>query len=96
MENHPFLWRWIRRVRRIQVCMARKGLIPPLFLKLINRKELYKLTALVYLASQNFSALFFKPLLYWHLFATAQCIKKEDIILDKHGEYNTITQLMQL
>ena len=27
MENHPFLWRRIRRVRRIQVCMARKGLI---------------------------------------------------------------------
>ena len=26
MENHPFLWRRIRRVRRIQVCMARKGL----------------------------------------------------------------------
>ena len=26
MENHPFLWRWIRRVRRIQVCMARKVL----------------------------------------------------------------------
>ena len=24
--NHPFLWRRIRRVRRIQVCMARKGL----------------------------------------------------------------------
>ena len=28
MENHPFLWRWIRRVWRIQVCMARKGLTP--------------------------------------------------------------------
>ena len=28
MENHPFLWRRIRRVRRIQVCIARKGLIP--------------------------------------------------------------------
>ena len=27
MENHPCLWRRIRRVRRIQVCMARKGLI---------------------------------------------------------------------
>ena len=27
MENHPFLWRRIRRVRRIQVCMARRGLI---------------------------------------------------------------------
>ena len=27
MENHPFCWRRIRRVRRIQVCMARKGLI---------------------------------------------------------------------
>ena len=27
MENHPFLWRRIRRVRRIQVCMARKGLM---------------------------------------------------------------------
>ena len=26
MENHPCLWRRIRRVRRIQVCMARKGL----------------------------------------------------------------------
>ena len=26
MENHPFLWRRIRRVRRIQECMARKGL----------------------------------------------------------------------
>ena len=26
MENHPFLWRRIRRVRRIQVCMARKGI----------------------------------------------------------------------
>ena len=26
MENHPFLWRRIRRVRRIQVCMAREGL----------------------------------------------------------------------
>ena len=26
MENHPFLWRRIRRVWRIQVCMARKGL----------------------------------------------------------------------
>ena len=26
MENHPFLWRRIRRVRRIQVCMARKEL----------------------------------------------------------------------
>ena len=26
MENHPFLWRRIRCVRRIQVCMARKGL----------------------------------------------------------------------
>ena len=26
MENHPFIWRRIRRVRRIQVCMARKGL----------------------------------------------------------------------
>ena len=26
MENHPFLWRRIRPVRRIQVCMARKGL----------------------------------------------------------------------
>ena len=26
MENHHFLWRRIRRVRRIQVCMARKGL----------------------------------------------------------------------
>ena len=26
MKNHPFLWRRIRRVRRIQVCMARKGL----------------------------------------------------------------------
>ena len=26
MENHPYLWRRIRRVRRIQVCMARKGL----------------------------------------------------------------------
>ena len=26
MENHPFLWRRICRVRRIQVCMARKGL----------------------------------------------------------------------
>ena len=25
-ENHPFLWRRIRRVRRIQVCMVRKGL----------------------------------------------------------------------
>ena len=30
MENHPFLWRRIRRVRRIQVCMARKGLIKTL------------------------------------------------------------------
>ena len=27
MENHPSLWRRIRRVRRIQVCMARKGII---------------------------------------------------------------------
>ena len=27
MENHPCLWRRIRCVRRIQVCMARKGLI---------------------------------------------------------------------
>ena len=27
MENHPFLWRRIRRIRRIQVCMACKGLI---------------------------------------------------------------------
>ena len=27
MENHPFLWRRIRCVRRIQVCMACKGLI---------------------------------------------------------------------
>ena len=26
MENHPCLWRRICRVRRIQVCMARKGL----------------------------------------------------------------------
>ena len=26
IENHPFWWRRIRRVRRIQVCMARKGL----------------------------------------------------------------------
>ena len=26
MENHPFLWKRIRRVRWIQVCMARKGL----------------------------------------------------------------------
>ena len=25
MENHPFLWRRIHRVRRIQVCMARKA-----------------------------------------------------------------------
>ena len=29
MENHPFLWMRIRRVRRIQVCMARKGLSDP-------------------------------------------------------------------
>ena len=27
MESHPCLWRRIRRVRRIQVCMACKGLI---------------------------------------------------------------------
>ena len=26
MENHPFIWRRIRRIRRIQVFMARKGL----------------------------------------------------------------------
>ena len=72
MENHPCLWRQIRRVRRIQVCMARKGLTGCMW-TLFCSMSTPRLLDWSTLLSKFFSFFFFLPFGCWRVCWSLLC-----------------------